>query len=211
LVAVRVYLFNLQDQLLTGWDLCNGKIYSRNEKPLSPTTVPTRRPTPARPTSVATTVSTTAPASSPTTRKLSATQKRKLAHQRALKLRKRKAELARRNQPRKLPRAMAIYKPLAWVSQNHTCQWLWLLATCASAFAPMMVQRDRRDENWRHRTLLCAALWAVLLYAVAFIGTAFRGGSRLLYPVEFAVILLIVSNFVNIADALAARATVRPQ
>ena len=128
-----------------------------------------------------------------------------------MKLRKRKAELARRNQPRKLPRAMAIYKPLAWVSQNHTCQWLWVLATCASAFTPLLVPGNRRDERWRRRALLCAALWAVLLYAVAFVGTAFRGGSRLLYPVEFAVIILIVSNFVNLADALASRAKVQAQ
>jgi len=36
LTALRVVLFNLHDQLLTGWDLCNGKIYSRTDK--APTT-----------------------------------------------------------------------------------------------------------------------------------------------------------------------------
>jgi hypothetical protein len=222
-VALRVYLFNLNDQLLTGWDLCNGKVYSRNEKPLSPTTMPARAlplglaaeaPRRAR---VPTTASATtrpaasAPATGPTTKKLSAAQKRKLAHQRAIKLKKRKEALERRNRPRKLPRAMAIFKPLAWVSQNGTCQWLWLLATCASVVTPWLVPRARRDHEWRRRVLICAASWAVLLYAIVFVGTAFRGGSRLLYPVEFAVILLIVSNVVNFADALAARARVRGQ
>lgn len=84
--------------------------------------------------------------------------------------------------------------------------WLWsgtddvvIVLMIASLALPPLVPKSRRDPTCRPRWLASVALAGTFLYLVAFTGTTTSTGSRIIYPAQFAQILLVAAGAVSIA------------
>ena len=84
-----------------------------------------------------------------------------------------------------------IYGVLNLLTLPIGTSWVCLGLVLSAPLAPLAVPRRLRDKQWRRRYALIAAMFLIYGLFVAMAGTTNSGGTRILYPVEFAEILLV--------------------
>ena len=69
--------------------------------------------------------------------------------------------------------------------------WVVLVLTAGSVLVPLLTPRRLRGERWRYEYAVVIVLLLTYAYFVAMAGSTHSQGPRILYPVQFATILLV--------------------